>query len=333
MLYIYSVLTNVKLGGAMFVKQRILNAYESYLLEVRDRIQIDKYDNDNLFTLEKGLKGEEYFYERIKHCSGGAKIWDLRINIKGVSQYDFIIVTNRTIIYFDTKYYEGVYNYSNGVFMSEKNYVINNPLYKLDEQHNRLQKLVSKLGVDYQVLSYIIFVGEQFEVVGFKGDKRILFNHDLERITRSLDDKEVSAEDIQIARQLSAYYYDNLYNRIHYYPYEKMRKGVKCRKCRQFLPPVTKNAKKVKCTCGAEYNKKELVRLAFDAIYILKNAPVTSTDIVDFTGIGRTTVKKVLSKEYERVGINKATQYLDNKSNELLVREDAYVYKLNERVI
>lgn len=69
----------------MFVKLRDLNNYERYLLEVKDRIQIDKYDSDKLFTLEKGILGEEYFYERIKDCEGGAKIWDLRLNIKGES--------------------------------------------------------------------------------------------------------------------------------------------------------------------------------------------------------------------------------------------------------
>lgn len=116
----------------MFVKLRDLNNYERYLLEVKDRIQIDKYDSDKLFTLEKGILGEEYFYERIKDCEGGAKIWDLRLNIKGESQYDFIIVSNKKIVHIDTKYYEGKYNYNNGVFMSENNYVINNPLYRLD---------------------------------------------------------------------------------------------------------------------------------------------------------------------------------------------------------
>ncbi|QYA44596.1 NERD domain-containing protein [Macrococcoides bohemicum] len=322
----------------MFVKQRELSNYERYLLEVKDRIQIDKYDSDKLFTLEKGLLGEAYFYESIKDCEGGAKIWDLRLNIKGESQYDFIIVSNKKIVHFDTKYYEGKYNYNNGVFMSEYNYVINNPLHKLDIQHNKLQELVRKLGINYEVLSYVIFVGEQFEVIGYKGDKRILFNKDLDRIVESLNECEVTEEEIQIARNLSAYYYDKgVYDRIYYYPFDLMRKGVKCPKCRRFLPLMEKNAKKVRCTCGCEYTKKEIVRLAFDAIHLLKNTSVTSGDIFDFTGVGKTTIKKVLSREYEKIGVNRSTAYVTSKSDGMLIKEEVYLYKVevmksNEKV-
>lgn len=318
----------------MFVKLRELNEYERYLLEVKDRIQIDKYDSDKLFTLEKGLSGEEYFYERIKDCEGGAKIWDLRLNMKGVSQYDFIIVSGNKIVHFDTKYYEGKYNYNNGVFMSENNYVINNPLYKLEIQHKKLQELVMKLGFDYEVLSYVIFVGEQFEVIGYKGDKRILFQNDLDKVIKSLKEREVSKEEIQIARYLSEYNYDKgVYERIHYYPFDLMRKGVKCPKCRRFLPLIEKSAKKVRCTCGREYTKKAIVRFAFDAIHLLKNGSVTSKDVADFTGIGKTTIKKVLSKEYEKIGVNRSTTYLPIKSDGMLIKEEVYLYKADKSAL
>ncbi|TDL36515.1 NERD domain-containing protein [Macrococcoides bohemicum] len=322
----------------MFVKQRELSNYERYLLEVKDRIQIDKYDSDKLFSLEKGLLGEAYFYESVKDCESGAKIWDLRLNIKGESQYDFIIVSNKKIVHFDTKFYEGKYNYNNGVFMSEYNYVINNPLHKLDMQHNKLQELVRKLGINYEVLSYVIFVGEQFEVIGYKGDKRILFNKDLDRIVESLNECEVTEEEIQIARNLSAYYYDKgVYDRIYYYPFDLMRKGVKCPKCHRFLPLMEKNAKKVRCACGCEYTKKEIVPLAFDAIHLLKNTSVTSGDIFDFTGVGKTTIKKVLSREYEKIGVNRSTAYVTSKSDGMLIKEEVYLYKVeimksNEKV-
>lgn len=54
------------------MKTRVLNQYERYILEVAGRYDMDEFDKDNLFTTERGLVGEEYFYERIKDCSGGA---------------------------------------------------------------------------------------------------------------------------------------------------------------------------------------------------------------------------------------------------------------------
>ncbi|WP_414050646.1 nuclease-related domain-containing protein [Macrococcus animalis] len=265
------------------MKERVFNLYERYILEVKDRCSMEKYDSDNLFTLEKGLLGEEYFFEMFKQCAGGAKIWDLVLNIKGKNQYDFIIVSYGRILHIDTKYYSGHYNYVNGTFKSESDYVINNRLYKLDTQHTRLKMLVNKLELDYEVSSYVSFVGEQFQVTGYNGDKRILFNQDLKTIFEILNEREVTNEDIRVARMLMEYHFEEgEYNRIYYYPFEEMKKGVKCPKCRNILPFVERNAKKVRCSCGCEYTKKDVVRLAFDAIYLLKNSGVTVSEIVAF---------------------------------------------------
>lgn len=92
------------------------------------------------------------------------------------------------------------------------------------------------------------------------------------------------------------------------------------------LPKVPKSAKKVKCTCGFEMTKKELVRLAFDAIYVLKNSGVTIRDVVEFTGVGRTLVKEVLGKEYHKLGTFKDSKYLPHKVDEFLIRENEVEY-------
>lgn len=161
---------------------------------------MDEFDKDNLFTTERGLVGEEYFYERIKDCSGGAKLWDMRLRLNGQSQYDFIIISNGKVLHFDTKYYQGNYNYIDGNFISENGYFIHNPLALQTKQHMRLVRFVDKMGFGYQVFSCIIFVGEQFSVSGFKGDKRILFDKDINRIVENLNRYEVTSEELEIAR-------------------------------------------------------------------------------------------------------------------------------------
>ncbi|MGK0575957.1 NERD domain-containing protein [Macrococcus capreoli] len=278
----------------MFLKTREFNQYERYILEAAGRCDLDQFDKDHLFTTDKRLLGEQLFYERIKDCIGGAKIWDMRLRLNGQSQYDFIIVADGKIMHFDTKYYEGQYNYVKGNFVSENGYVINNPLALQTKQHMRLQRFVDKMGISYEVVSCIIFVGEQFNVSGFNGDKRILFDKDICKIVNRLNRREVTSEEMEIARTFLEHYdYKGMHTRIHYYPFEEMKKGVKCPKCRNFLPIAEKNAKKVRCQCGCEYTKKEVVRLAFDAIYVLKNSGVTVRDVVEFTGVGRTIVQQV----------------------------------------
>lgn len=312
---------------ALFLKTRILNQYERYILEVAGRYEMDDFDKENLSTSEKGLLGEEQFYERIKDCSGGAKLWDMRLRLNGQSQYDFIIISNGKIMHFDTKYYEGQYNYVDGNFISENGYVIHNPIALQTKQHMRLLRFVDKMGFGYQVLSFIIFVGEQFNVSGFNGDKRILFDKDINRIVENLNQREVTSEELGIARIFADHYdHKGRSPRIHYYPFSEMKKGVKCPKCREFLPSVPKTAKKVKCTCGCEMTKKELVRLAFDAIYVLKNSGVTVRDVVQFTGVGKTLVKEVLGKEHHKLGTFKDSKYLPHKVDDFLIRENEIEY-------
>lgn len=313
----------------MFVKTRELNLYERYILEVKDRLEMDEYDRDNLFTTEKGLIGEEYFYERIKKCAGGAKLWDLRLRLNGQSQYDFIVVFNGSILHFDTKYYEGKYNYVDGNFISENQYVIHNPLTLQTKQHMRLKRFVDKMGWQYKVYSYIIFVGEQFNVYGFNGDNRILFDKDIENIVQRLNRREVTSEELEIARVLADHYdHNGKHPRIYYYPFDQMKKGVKCPKCRQFLPFVDKHAKKIRCQCGRTFTKKEVVRIAFDAIYLLKNGGLTVSDIVNFSGIGRTIVQQVLVKEYKKIGTYRDSKYVvfDEGNDFIHEEQELYVY-------
>ncbi|WP_414055133.1 nuclease-related domain-containing protein [Macrococcus equi] len=314
----------------MFLKTRIFNQYERYILEVEGRIEMEQYDKDNLFTTKKGLLGEKYFYEHIKDCNGGAMIWDLRLRLNGQSQYDFIIVSDGKIMHFVTKFYEGNYNYIDGNFVSENGYVIHNPIASQTKQHMRLKRFVDKLGMGYDVLSCIIFVGEQFNATGFNGDKRILFEKDINRIVERLNQREVTEEEVEIARIFIEHYdHKGIIPRILYYPYHEMKKGVKCPTCGEFLTRVERTAKKVKCRCGSTFTKKELVRLAFDAVYILKNSGVTVSDIVDFTGLGRTLIKEVLSKEFQKLGTYKNSKYLPHESNDFLLKEneEKYIYK------
>lgn len=316
---------------ALFLKTRILNHYERYILEVAGRYEMDDFDKENLFTTEKGLFGEEQFYERIKDCSGGAKLWDMRLRLNGQSQYDFIIISNRKIMHFDTKYYVGQYNYVDDNFISENGYVIHNPLAMQTKQHMRLVRFADKMGFGYEVLSFIIFVGEQFNVSGFNGDKRILFDKDINRIVENLNQREVTSEELEIARIFADHYdHKGRSPRVHYYPFNEMKKGVKCPKCRAFLPKVSKTAKKVKCTCGCEMTKKELVRLAFDAIYVLKNSGVTVRDVVEFTGVGRTIVQEVLVKEYKKIGSFKDSKYIMNSLETDIINEEQEVYEYKD---
>lgn len=88
----------------------------------------------------------------------------------------------------------------------------------------------------------------------------------------------------------------------------------------------SKDRKKVRCTCGRELTKKELVRLAFDAIHVLKDSGVTVRDVVEFTGVGRTIVQEVLVKEYKKIGSFKDSKYVKKNLVTDIINEEQEVY-------
>lgn len=185
-------------GDLMFIKTRILNPYEKYILEVDGRIKMDTMDQTQCFTIDKGYTGEKYFYEKIKDCLGGIKIWDYRLKMNGEAQYDFIVIHDQHIIHFDIKYYEGNYHFHQSNFISENNYVITDPVNQLVKADMKLNQFVQKLGLSYKVLSYVVFVGQQFTVSGFNGDSRIIFDKDIDRIVASLNKNEPNDEEARI---------------------------------------------------------------------------------------------------------------------------------------
>lgn len=307
-------------GDRMFIKTRILNPYEKYILEVDGRIKMDTLDQTQCFTIDKGYTGEKYFYEKIKDCLGGIKIWDYRLKMNGEAQYDFIVIHDQHIIHFDIKYYEGNYHFHQSNFISENNYVITDPVNQLVKADMKLNQFVQKLGLSYKVLSYVVFVGQQFTVSGFNGDSRILFDKDIDRIVASLNKNEPSDEETRIGQLFLQYHYDKgIYQRIHYYPFEEIQEGIKCPSCNQMLPKIRHRKTHVTCSCGYKVSKKDHVKKAFEVIQLLKNDAVTVDDVVRYTGISKTLIREVLSENFEKIGMNKNRKY--HSKEKLFIKE------------
>ncbi|TDM39604.1 NERD domain-containing protein [Macrococcoides goetzii] len=299
----------------MFLKLYDFSDYEQYLWEVKNRIELDSFDESQLYTFERGYMGERICYEALKGTRGGVKLWNVRIRSNGEVQFDFLLIKDRFIIHIDVKNFAGPYTFSNNNFVSENNYVNANPLVQLDKAEKKLKYFCYKNNIDYQVKSYVLFINPTFELSGLEHTDKLLYSTDVSRIVKMLGKGEPTNEELYIGELLKKHHHPNSkYERIHYYPFNALKPGMKCPECRKFLPIVSGRQRIVRCDCGYKTPKNKLVLDAFRTIKILKNDAVTTADISRYTGIGKTTIRNVLKSEFETYGKNKGRKYRVKKT-------------------
>lgn len=308
----------------MFIQIHGRSPYENYLMEIYDRIELDDYDRTQYYRLEQGYLGELMFYDYMKHC-GGAKLWNIRLDSNGESQYDFLVIHNGHLIHFDVKNFSGYYTYSGQNFISEHGYVIKDPLSQLSRAHMKLIQFCSKHQLHYKLSSYLIFINENFQVTGFNGHNQILFHRDLPQLVSSLTHPP-NESDIKTMEYIARHHkHHSRYERIKYYPFNELRTGIKCPECRVFLRNFHDKERRLICGCGRKISKSEAVHIAFDCISLLKNDAVKTSEIAAFTGIGHTTIKNIMRKHYQSQGMNRNRSYYKSGSS-IMLKEDSSPY-------
>ncbi|WP_414042557.1 nuclease-related domain-containing protein [Macrococcus sp. EM39E] len=313
----------------MFLKTYDFSLYEAYIWEVAGRIELDQFDQSQAFSFNLGYTGEKMFYDEIKNTTGGVKLWNIRLRSNGEVQFDFLLIKDEYIINIDVKNFSGKYTFSNNNFVSENNYVEADPLSKLYKAEQKLKYFCTRNNINYKVKSYILFINPMFELSGFSSHENVLYRDSIPRIVNMLNKDEPLYEEIEIGKLLMKHHYPNSrYQRIHYYPYPELKPGVKCPECRELLPFSRGRQRKVSCICGFEISKSKLVDMAFHTIKILKNNVVTTTDIFNYTGIGRTTIRNVLTTNFEKCGENKGSKYTIKKS-EMGIFEKTIRYEIH----
>lgn len=312
----------------MFVKTYFPSSYVKYLFEVKGRITLDDFDEAQFKRLYSGYLGEKQFYERIKNC-GGTKLWDLRLDYQGEVQYDFLIIQDDYLFHFDIKNFSGHYAFINNNFVSEQNYVIKDPISQFNGAHIKLKQFCMKHNLDYKILSYVVFINPDFVVTGFNGHSHILFHKDVDRIVNALV-KPPNDADIRALTTLANFHKkDSKNERILYYPFQDMKKGIKCPDCHEFIRKFQNQERRIICNCGRRISKQEAVHIAFDTIALLKNSHVKTSEIMDFTGIGKSTIKKVMRKNYASIGKTCGKAYIASQNTNFILKESSseYTYK------
>ncbi|WP_313018264.1 nuclease-related domain-containing protein [Macrococcoides bohemicum] len=294
----------------MFLKLHEPDNKMSYLMNVDGRCNLTKDDRTALFAYQIGFAGENYFYEQLQAVEGGLKLWDITLKESSKAQFDFLIIGDGKIFHFDTKNYSGEYTYIDGIFKNNRGRVDQTIISQLKRADLILPQFLMRNGFQYEHVSRIIFVNENFVLRNFNGDQYVKFAGQIPGIIDYL--KKLGPptdEDYRLAKALiSADVVDN--HRFAYYDYTQMKKGYRCPKCKRFgYVEVASRKKYVACRCGRRLSKLDYITEAARQVSILKNEPFQIKEIAEWSNCEIKTVQRTLLNSCMFKGKNKGRVY------------------------
>ncbi|WP_165983774.1 nuclease-related domain-containing protein [Macrococcus bovicus] len=294
----------------MFIKTHLRSDYYHYLQAVEGRRILDEVDHLNLRNYTRGIAGEKVFYNLLMPC-GGIKLWDLSIRTPALSQYDFLVIYGRTLFHFEIKNFSGHYRILNNQFVSEHDHVHHDVLSQLNRAHYHLQKILIKNGFDFKVVSKVVFINADFRLRGSIEQKDIIMRNGIKEISGYFDPEYVpdSTEKKLGERLLSIHQSKNIFERIYYYDFNRMAKGMRCPNCRKVGIKDQLKRKKLQCECGHLLDKAETLKKSIEEMMILKRAGVSSREVVEWTGLHERVVRRCLVEHFNADGQGKARTF------------------------
>lgn len=293
----------------MLLKRHYRTFYYHYLCRLNGRVIFEDLDYQNLKQYLKGFEGEYAFFEHIKDFEQLVRIWDLTLDVFGTAQYDYLFVANNTLIHIDIKNYTGLYRFDNGNYISQKGHVHQGLLSQLDRAHRKLEQFIKIHAFDYKVNSRILFVNPEFKLKGYNGNEQIVFFNQMNDVINYLKMLVSNDTDIKLGLLLVNHHVGKEYNRVHFYDYKRIEKGVKCIKCGSFGMFEEKSQRTMQCICGHEVGKKEYIIEAIEDVNLFKNGSFTRKELEEYTSVNPTTLKRYLRKYCEKKGSTKIANY------------------------
>ncbi|MGV2874347.1 nuclease-related domain-containing protein [Macrococcus capreoli] len=294
----------------MFIKTAEKPPQLVYLEEVHGRMHMTESDRRKYYNLKVGYEGEKKIYDYLKPFHHGVCIWDIRLNISGEIQYDFIIIVNGVIFVLEIKNYYGNYTYKDGNLKSESGFVSRDVFSQASNERDKFESFCYEHNIHYKIVNEVIFVNDHFKVLNEVDHVKFHSMQAIEQLAEYMCGYEITDEDIAIGKMIVNHHIEKSKNeQTHYYPYEKMKRGLKCPVCKRFLK-VERNAKRlIKCTCGHKMSKTEAICEAFEKIEMLKRDAVTVADVCEWVDCNPSGIRKVLGERYKKIGRLKDRKY------------------------
>ncbi|MEB6247047.1 hypothetical protein MXM23_02135 [Mammaliicoccus sciuri] len=95
--------------------------------------------------------------------------------------------------------------------------------------------------------------------------------------------------------------------------YKDLKRGVRCTNCRKLIrvDELFNKRKYLKCHhCKRALNRTNIIIQSLEELYLLKGAPFSVKEAEMWTGVSNSAIKRILYKNFKRVGKAKSTKYM-----------------------
>jgi hypothetical protein len=237
----------------MPLKVRVEQDELKILRFLKARIELAEKEKKYLMHKEKGFEGEVMFDNLTEKLKDGRLILnDLMHEVNNTKfQIDTTIIEQETINLFEIKNFEDDYIYKNENFYyisDDREYLVQNPLDQLKRCKTLLHQLLQKLGFNFTIQGWVIFINPEFTLYQAPLDKPIILPNQVNKFIKNVNSNpsRINGKHVKLAEKLVCLHQvDNPYERVRKYQYGEFRKGPLCDKC--YSLNVTVDSEKLIC--------------------------------------------------------------------------------------
>ncbi|WP_334313855.1 nuclease-related domain-containing protein [Aquibacillus salsiterrae] len=268
-------------------------------------------------NLEKGYEGEVTFDLLIENLQPEMFIInDLLLEISGsYFQIDTVIIRQGNVLLIDIKNYQGdCYLESDNMYSVATSREYKNPVNQLKRSTVLFRQLLQNLNQNFLVESSLLFINSEFTLYQAPMDQPIILPTQINGFIRDLNNTSSTLNDSHknlAQKLLSLHKTKNPFTNIPEYAYDKLQKGMYCKKCGSFIF-VYRKPHFICNQCG-EHEKLEsaIMRNVREYELLFPNDKITTQKIYDWcrVDLNKRTFARVLNKNYKPYGHTRGTYY------------------------
>lgn len=303
----------------MILKKRIEPAALKLLKFLSARTNLPDKELDQLYNLQRGLKGEHILDSFLEKLPTNVLILnDLLLESNNtLFQIDSLVITQDIIYLFEVKNYEGDYFIQDEKWYTKSKFEIKNPLAQLERSGFLFRKLLQELHFKTSINSQLIFINPQFFLYQAPMNKPIIFSSQLNQFMQKLSREAGKLNDkyINLANQLiSLHIEESPYKKIPEYHFNELQKGIPCSNCGTLFTDFERLHLICK-SCGGKENISPAILRSIDEFYFLfPERRITTNTIQEWCKVvPKKTIRRILSRNFKQMGNGKSSYFIRNE--------------------
>ncbi|WP_213371831.1 nuclease-related domain-containing protein [Mesobacillus boroniphilus] len=300
----------------MIVKERTKPEELVILQTLKARMELEEKDAQNLRTLEKGYEGEVHFdHWFTNHIVESLIINDLLLEVNGTHfQIDSLVITQDRLHLFEVKNLEGDYYLDGDKFKTVAGTEIKNPLHQLSRAESLLKQLLKNLGFYIPLEPHLVFINPEFALLQTPLKSPIILPNQLNRFMDKMNrtTSKLTNKHTKLAEALlSLHIKKSPFSRVPGYDFDRLRKGVICEACGEFLESYSRNKFICRQCESQEHIESVVIRAAKSFQLLFPERKVTTATLYEWIDarIPPKTIRRVLKSNFSAKGECSSTYY------------------------